>query len=140
MSQDRPPRPDRDGDAMTRDAPGRAPSEAGATIEYEGGLLGGSGSVLDHPSTGAPAADACPSCGHPLEAASRFCQACGAGVTVDSVGADRGPSAEERAEPEGKLGRWFWPITLLWLVLMVAALWFLYSRAIVVGAAGVSWS
>jgi hypothetical protein len=71
----------------------------------------------------------CPNCGEPLgPGTSRFCQACGTQVGASTVAAPAEPDQEERPRP------WFWLVMLCWIIIMIAALYFIYARAIVVGS------
>ena len=69
----------------------------------------------------------CPNCGQPLEGEGRFCQACGAQIVAD-------PVAVAEAEQEEKPRPWLLLVVVLWLIIMVAALYFIFGRAMVVGS------
>lgn len=73
---------------------------------------------------GADEGPRCSNCGQPLEADSRFCQACGTPVADGAI---------EAAQEDEKPRPWFFLVTLLWAVIAIVALYFLYSRAIVIG-------
>ena len=152
MSQD-PPR--RDPDLDDRTLAGRPGGLAGHDETRIGGLdmtaaeLGtGTRSGADHEATGAdtdrgarvpdasmtsaisatPARVPCPSCGQVPEGESRFCQACGQHLGT-------GPAEPPRAEAPGEpLRPWFYLVALAWIVVMVAAFYFIYANAFTIGS------
>ena len=85
------------------------------------------GASMDATPSAGRAADVCPSCGNRLPAESRFCQACGARIAGDSAEPEHAGVADARRS-------WFIPGILLWVVAMVAALWFLYRYAVQIGS------
>jgi hypothetical protein len=93
----------------------------------DGTIIGPLGATPTPPnSVPAPPAD-CPSCGAPLDANDDpFCQSCGA--RVGSVPTAAQQEAYEKPRP------WFPLVVALWLLIMVAALYFVYSHALVVGS------
>ena len=72
---------------------------------------------------GGPVGTLCPNpaCRQPIGPDAHFCQACGTAV----VAADA--AEEEKPRP------WFAVVTLVWLLLAVAAFLFLYANAFVIG-------
>jgi predicted amidophosphoribosyltransferase len=87
-----------------------------------GAMLGPLGEVA-----AAREATACPNCGQPLDAAARFCEACGTQIGD--------PSAELGQPREDEKPRAWFPLLLAgWFLIMVAALYFVYASAITLGS------
>ena len=83
----------------------------------------------EYPETDMSVELVCQTCGEPLEArGGRFCHACGAEIG----GPD--PAEQAQAEQEEKPRPWFRLVVLVWLLIMIGALYFMYSRAFVVGS------
>ena len=78
------------------------------------------------PEATAATGPACARCGQPLGVEREFCEACGG-----RVGASAALPPER---PDDRARRWFPAVLVAWVVVMVAALVFLYSHALVVGS------
>ena len=69
----------------------------------------------------------CPSCGQVLEPGARYCDSCGFQLGEVAAVQDE-PAAEE------KKNLWLPLLMIAWLIIMVAALWFVYGSAITLGS------
>jgi predicted amidophosphoribosyltransferase len=103
---------------MVHERPGDDPNSPGETLP---------GRVVPAPEqtiSSAAATAECPACGQPLPPDTRFCQACGA------------PASAEPTQDGPVRGRqpWLAAVAVLWLVAMVAGLWFLYTYAFSIGS------
>ena len=117
MSQEHPPG-DINQDSATITGPAdEFPLAQGATISPTGSAA---------PGATAATGPACATCGQPLGVDREFCEACGARVGASA--------AVPSQRPDDPARRWFPAVLVAWLVVMVAALVFLYSHALVVGS------
>ena len=113
---------------MADEPRGDDPNAPGETLLGRAGrgetLPGRIGPAPEQTIASAPATAGCPACGQPLPPDTRFCQACGAPASA-------GPTEDEPAR-----GRqpWLAAVAVLWLVIMVAGLWFLYTYAFSIGS------
>jgi hypothetical protein len=115
-------------------SPAQPDGDSGASsgpLDEQGTIVGHlhSGSTDSRPGSDAGAipgeARPCPRCNQALDPDSRFCQFCGADVGE--------VSSAPVIEDEKPRPLWF-AVALGWLILSAAALFFLYSQAILVGS------
>ena len=70
----------------------------------------------------------CPGCGQVPEHESRFCQTCGRELDA-GAGAAAGADA-----PDRRLPPWLIPFALVWVIIMIAAFYFIYEHAFMIGS------
>ena len=70
----------------------------------------------------------CPGCGHVPEHESRFCQTCGHEFLAGSNLQPRPQERSERTRP------WLLIVGLVWAIIMVGALYFIYTNAFLIGS------
>ena len=146
MSQD-PPRRDMNLDDRTlAGAPGEQSSAdetmiGSAELRGLGRDVGGSGAVSGSAAasaTGAPSVRTeapsslppCPGCGQIPEHESQFCQSCG--LRLGAPPADQPLTPAE--PPAERLRPWMIAVGVVWAIIMVAALYFIFANAIMIGS------
>ena len=126
MSQT-PPRHDPDEDAVTRISAGDPAADDGGTPTPASEASPGAGESSWETDSDTSAGLACSACGQPLSRESRFCQSCGQRV------GDQPPARQAATRARRQRGVLI-GLTVLWLVIMVAAFYFIYGLAFVIGS------